>query len=52
MSQGSHMMNHVTVTSPAFLFHSFHVEIRWHDVIGVRVVGTPCHHGSNRMGMT
>ena len=27
--------NHVTMTSPAFAFHSCHVEMRWHDVIGV-----------------
>ena len=43
--------NHVNMTSPAFVFHSCHVETRWHDVIGVRVVGTPHHHGSHRMGM-
>ena len=43
--------NHVTMTSPAFTFHLCHVETRWHDVIGVHVVGTPCHHGSHRMGM-
>ena len=44
--------NHVTMTSPVFAFHSCHVEIRWHDVIGVRILGTPRHHGSHRMGMT
>ena len=44
--------NHVTMMSPAFTFHSCHVETRWHDVISVRVVGTPCHHGLHRMGMT
>ena len=43
--------NHVTMTSPAFAFHLCDVERRWHDVIGVRVVETPCHHGSHRMGM-
>ena len=37
--------NHVTMTSPALAFHSCHVKTRWHDVIGVRIVGTPCHHG-------
>ena len=42
---------HVTVMSPAFAFHSWHVGMRWHDVIGVRVGGTPCHYGSH-MGMT
>ena len=44
--------NHITMTSPAFAFHSCHVGMRWHDVIGVRVVGTPHHYGSHRMGMT
>ena len=44
--------NHVTMTSPEFTFHSCHVEMRWHDIIGVHVVGTPCHHGSHHMGMT
>ena len=44
--------NHVTVMSPAFVFHSCHIETRWHDIIGVHVVGTPCHHGSHHMGMT
>ena len=43
--------NHVTMTSPAFMFHLCHVEMRWHDVIGVCIVGTPCHHGSHDMGM-
>ena len=51
-SQGLHMINHVTMTSPAFAFHSCDVETRWHDVIGVRVVETPCYHGLHRMGMT
>ena len=45
-------VNHVTMMSPAFAFHSCHVEMRWHDIIGVCVVGTPCHHGSHHMGMT
>ena len=44
--------NHVTMTSPAFAFHSCHVKTRWHDVIGVRIAGTPRHHGLHRMGMT
>ena len=44
--------NHVTMMSPAFAFHSCHVETRCHDIIGVCVVGTPCHHGSHHMGMT
>ena len=44
--------NHVTMMSPAFMFHSCHVEMRWHDVIGVHVVETPCHHGLHCMGMT
>ena len=45
-------VNHVTMTSPAFAFHSCHVGMRWHDVISVRVVGTPRHYGSHCMGMT
>ena len=44
--------NHVTMTSPAFAFHLCHIEMRWHDIIGVHIVGTPCHHGLHRMGMT
>ena len=48
------MHAHCDVTwfaSPAFMFHSCHVEIRWHDVIGLCIVGTPCHHGSYHMEM-
>ena len=26
--------------------------MRWHDIIGVHVVGTPHHYGMHRMGMT
>ena len=44
--------NHITMMSPEFAFHSCHIETRGHDVIGVCIVGTPCHHGSHRMGMT
>ena len=44
--------NHVTMTSPVFLFHLCHVEMRWHDIIGVCIVGTPHHHGLHCMGMT
>ena len=43
--------NHVTMTTPVFAFHLCHVEMRWHDIIGVCVVGTQCHHGLHRMGM-
>ena len=43
--------NHVTVRSPAFVFHWCHIKTRWHDVIDVRIVGTPHHHGSHCMGM-
>ena len=43
--------NHATMTSPAFTFHSWHVGMRWHDVIGVCSGGTPCHHGLHHMGM-
>ena len=45
-------VNHITMTSPAFAFHSCHVETRWHEVIGVHIVGTAHHHGSHCMGMT
>ena len=31
-------VNHITMMSPAFAFHSCHVEMRWHDVISVHVV--------------
>ena len=44
--------NHVTMMSPAFAFHSCPIERRWHDIISVRIVGTPCHHGLHCMGMT
>ena len=44
-------VNHITMTSPVFVFHSRHVGMRWHDVIGVCIGGTPCHHGSHCMGM-
>ena len=30
--------NHVAMTSPVFVFHSCHIEMRWHDVISVHVV--------------
>ena len=43
-------VNHVTVMSPVFTFHSCHMELRWHDIIGVCIVGTPCHHGAHCMG--
>ena len=45
-------VNHVTMTSPAFPFHLCHVGMRWNDIIGVCIAGTPCHHGSHHMGMT
>ena len=45
-------VNHVTMMSPAFMFHSCHVGMMWLDVIGVHIVGTPHHHGSHHMGMT
>ena len=44
--------NHITMVSPAFAFHLCHIEMRWHDIIGVRVVGSPRHHGLHHMGMT
>ena len=43
--------NHVTMTSPVFAFHSCHNGMRWHDVIGVSIVGTPHHHGLHCMTM-
>ena len=46
-------VNHVIMTSPAVASHSCHVKMSWHDVIGVCVVETPCHHHDLRcMGMT
>ena len=44
-------VNHITITSPAFMSLLCHIEMMWHDVLGVCVVGTPCHHGSHHMGM-
>ena len=44
--------NDITMTSPAFTFPSCDVGMRWHDIISVCVVGTPCHYGSHCMGMT
>ena len=43
--------NHVTMMSLAFTFHLCHVEMMWHDIIGVHIAGKPCHHGSHHMGM-
>ena len=43
--------NHVSMMSPVFAFHSCYIGMRWHDVISVRVVGTPHHYGSHHMGM-
>ena len=45
-------VNHIIMMSPEFAFHLCHIEMRWHDVIGVRIVGAPHHHGSHWMGMT
>ena len=44
--------NHITMTSPAFAFHSCQIGRRWHDIISVCIVGTPHHHGLHHMGMT
>ena len=44
--------NHITMMSPAFMFHSCHVGMMWHDIISVHIVGTPCHYGFHHMGMT
>ena len=44
--------NHITMMSPAFAFHFCHIGMMWHGVIGVHVIGTPCHHGSHHIGMT
>ena len=43
--------NHVTMMSPVFMFHLCHVGMRWHDIIGVCIGGTPHHHGLHCMGM-
>ena len=45
-------VNHITMMSPVFAFHSCHVGMRWHDIIGVQIVEIPCHHGSHCMGIT
>ena len=52
MTRFAYDANHVTMMSPAFVFRLCHVETRWHDVIGVHIVGTPHHHGLHHMGMT
>ena len=44
--------NHVTMTSPAFMFHLCLVEMRWHDINSVCIVETQHHHGLHCMGMT
>ena len=44
-------VNHITMMSPAFMFHSCHGGMRLHDVIGVHIVRTPCHHGLHCMRM-
>ena len=44
-------VNPITMTSPAFTFHTCHVQMRWHDINSVCIVGTPHHHGSHCMGM-
>ena len=38
-------VNHVTMMSPAFAFHSCHIETSWHEIISVHIVGIPRHHG-------
>ena len=43
--------NHVTMMSPVFAFHPCHMGMKWHDIIGVHIAGTPHHHGSHHMGM-
>ena len=45
-------VNHITLTSPVFVFHLCHVGMIWRDIVGVHVVGTLCHHGSHHTGMT
>ena len=44
-------VSHITMMSPVFAFHSCHIEMRWHDILSVCIVGTPHHHGSHSMGM-
>ena len=31
-------VNHVTMASPAFMFESCHIGMKWHNVIGVHIV--------------
>ena len=52
VTRSAYDANHVTMMSPVFTFHLCHVGMRWHDIIGVDIVGAPCHHGSHCMGMT
>ena len=51
VTRSTYDANHITMTSPAFMFHSCHVVMRWYDIISVHIVGTPCHHGLHCMGM-
>ena len=48
----AHDANHITMTSPAFTFHSCYVGMRWHDIICVHIGGASYHHGLHCMGMT
>ena len=45
-------VNHVSTMSLVFMFHSCHIGMRWHAIIGVHIVGTPCPYGLYQMGMT
>ena len=51
VTRSAYDANHITMMSPLFTFQLCHVETMWHDIIGVHIVGTPCHHGSHCIGM-
>ena len=44
--------NHVIMMSLAFMFHSYHVGMRWHDIIIIHVARAPCHAHQHDIGMT
>ena len=51
VTRSAYDVNHITMISPVFEFYSCHVVMRWHDIIGAHVVGTPLHHGLHHMEM-
>ena len=40
----AHNANQISMMSLGFVFHSHHVLLRWHDIIGVHIVRKPHRH--------